>query len=294
MRSNNINKQNNWTRNGSDFFIDKEYKKDLIKNIKKYIYKDNLKNISIDQISHDVIKIISAYNKMVEAFKWKYRKISWERYFEHLREVANIVLKMPNPSIDKIVAALYHDSIEDLEEYNFEVVKNETWSEIIALKVEILSKKHWKTYSDDENLWKALRNKDYFWKLKSVQEMENHIKNLAELKWLKLNEEEIIEITINIFHIKFADRIHNLKTQWNPEDIKSVKIKIRETKKYFLTIAKTINPSIHIEMLWEIIKLETELAYTQKQKDKEYELSVWFKKIEKLRNHIKRKIENKS
>lgn len=266
----------NWTRSGSDFLIDKEYKLELIQKIKKYIYKDNLEKVSIDNLSYDVMRIIEAYNKMVKAFEWKYRKISGERYFEHLREVANIILRMPKPNIDKIIIALYHDSIEDLEKYTFEVVKDETWSEKIAIAVEAISKKKWESYSNNETEWKRLRNEDYFWKLKSFDKMKWYVKLIAKKKSINLTDKELEEITLNIFYVKFADRIHNLRTQWCPNDINQVKKKIKETKEYFLINAKRINIKIYKKLFNEIVKLETELVYDKKDKDKEYEINQIF------------------
>jgi (p)ppGpp synthase/HD superfamily hydrolase len=60
---------------------------------------------------------------MKDKFSEVYRKNSGERYFEHLREVVNNVIDLPNHNIDKVLIALAHDSIEDIEDINFDFLK---------------------------------------------------------------------------------------------------------------------------------------------------------------------------
>jgi (p)ppGpp synthase/HD superfamily hydrolase len=79
---------------------------------------------------------------------------------------------------------------------------------------------------------------------------------------LILSEKELIEITNNTLDVKFADRIHNLSTQWDPNDLETVRRKIEETKKYFLSIAKEISKEAFEKLKNEILILEIKLNNT--------------------------------
>ena len=202
---------------------------------------------------------------MKDKFSEVYRD-DWERYFEHLRAVANIVLELKNTSVEKILIALYHDSIEDVEA-TFDIISYVSWSSKIALAVEAISKKDWKEYSEYKEEGKKLRNEDYFGHLESFEKMWSYIKELAEEKNLELTREELIEVTTNIFDVKFADRIHNLSTQWDEDNTEKVKRKIEETKKYFLPVAKEINIDAFNKLNTLILKLEIRLAKFNKKVD---------------------------
>gem|GEM_PF-2537286 len=75
-----------------------------------------------------------------------------------------------------------------------------------------------------------------------------------------LTEEEIAEIAKNALYVKFADRIHNLSTQWDPNNIQQVIKKVNETKQYFLNIAKAINKDAYDAIQTLILQLEIRLA----------------------------------
>jgi hypothetical protein len=68
---------------------------------------------------------------------------------------------MKNPSISKVLIALYHDSIEDVDA-NYEIIYYVSGSDKVALAVEAISKKDWKLYSDNKQEGKLLRNRQYF------------------------------------------------------------------------------------------------------------------------------------
>jgi (p)ppGpp synthase/HD superfamily hydrolase len=59
--------------------------------------------------------------------------------------------------------------------------------------------------------------------------------------------------------VKFADRIHNLSTQWNPSDTATVRRKVDETKEYFLDIAKETNSKAYHSLQSLILQLEIQL-----------------------------------
>ena len=69
--------------------------------------------------SGDFLLIESAYDTGKNAFRKEIREGTGERYFEHLRSVALILMEhMRISDAEVISAALLHDIIEDIEEWN--------------------------------------------------------------------------------------------------------------------------------------------------------------------------------
>lgn len=236
----------------------------LLDSVKEKIFWNELNNENIEDFKQFVREFTSIYYLMKAKFSEKERT-TWERYFEHLREVVNNVLTLPNPNIEKVLIAIAHDSIEDTNK-TFEWLAEDYWYEV-ALAVEAISKKPWQYYIDenivDENERKKdakeKRNSEYFWHLISFESMKKHINSTAKEKWIELTEDELITITYNALDVKFADRIHNLSTQWDPNDLKQVRKKVDETKKYFLWIAKETNKIAYDKLQSLILTLEIRL-----------------------------------
>ena len=219
-----------------------------------------------------------------------------ERALLHLRETALITLnEFDNPNIEKIVISLLHDLIEDFN-ISFKTIKESFWIEIALAVKAISKKKtltfinsedlekikeSWildennklkdeiKTKNDNNQLSESQkialfiyglarekRNKEYFERFKSFDTLKLYIKSLTEKLWIELSDEDLIIITQNTFYVKLADRLHNLRTQWNPNNFEKTKKKIKETKEYFFKIIDKIYPEIKTLFLNEIQKLE--------------------------------------
>ncbi len=219
---------------------------------------DKIKNIFFDwKTSTEFKKTVNRITSIYYIMKYKFYedlRDDGTRYFEHLKEVANITLTLPNPSIKKVEIALWHDAMED-KNISFNTIKDHSWIEI-TIGVEALSKKHWQDYSKDKKVWKELRNKEYFWHLKSFKSMKNYVQEICKKRNVELSEEEINSLVQDIFDVKFADRIHNLSTQWDPDNIEKVERKVNETEEYFLDIAKQLNPEAYKILLWHTVKLK--------------------------------------
>ena len=235
-----------------------------------------------DENAEEFRKFINRFKKhyfgMKDEFDWVERS-SWERYFEHLREVVNNVLDLPNPNLDKVYAAILHDVIEDRPKYNFGVL-NAIAGEKVALMVQAISKEpsenyHWDAMDTNEKAAyvkppykftdevkkkaKILRNEEYFSHMESFDSMKNHISELAEEKGIELTEGELDEVTQDTLDVKFADRIHNLSTQWHPEKTDWVVRKMEETVKYFLPVAKATNQEAYNQMMEHLSRLRVQL-----------------------------------
>lgn len=251
----------------SEKWIDK-----LLNKAKEKIFWWELNSENINEFKDFVRKFYSLYYLMKDKFSEEYRS-TWERYFEHLRKVVDNVLDLPNPNIEKVLIAIAHDSIEDTNK-TYEWLA-EDYLYRIALAVQAISKNPWNLYiekvdksiTDEKNIRKKaidLRNEDYFWHLESFDNMLEHIRELALSKNIILSQDELKEITLNALDVKFADRIHNLSTQWDPEDSETVRRKVDETKKYFLEIAKEVNIDAYNKLQSEILKLEIRLNQLNK------------------------------
>lgn len=232
----------------------------IINKVEKIIFKNGINELNIQSFDCFHRTFYALYHLMKKKFKDRYRKISGERYFEHLRWVVYNVLELPNPNTDKVLIAIAHDSIEDTNK-SYETL-NEDYEYKVALSVLALSKEPWENYIEEEKTEEKARKKVrsvYFSHLESFESMKEHIKSLAISKWLEIWEEELIEITQNTLDVKFADRIHNLSTQWHPDDQETVRRKVNETKKYFLKIAQETNFEAYIKLKKLILELEIRL-----------------------------------
>ncbi|MDD2870829.1 MAG: hypothetical protein PHS49_02465 [Candidatus Gracilibacteria bacterium] len=244
----------------------------LLNKAKEKIFGGELNSENINEFKDFVRKFYSLYYLMKDKFSEEYRSTG-ERYFEHLRKVVDNVLDLPNPNIEKVLIAIAHDSIEDTNKTYEGLAEDYLYR--IALAVQAISKNPWNLYiekvdksiTDEKNIRKKaidLRNEDYFGHLESFDNMLEHIRELALSKNIILSQDELKEITLNALDVKFADRIHNLSTQWDPEDSETVRRKVDETKKYFLEIAKEVNIDAYNKLQSEILKLEIRLNQLNK------------------------------
>lgn len=239
----------------------------ILTSVKEKIFWNDLNNANIEEFKGFVRKFTSLYYLMKDKFS-EVERTSWERYFEHLRVVVNNVLELPNPNTQKVLIAIAHDSIEDTNK-TFEWLAEDYWYGV-ALAVEAISKESWKKYqnfdiTDDnerEREAKRERNEDYFWHLESFETFKEHINKLALEQNIVLSGEELDEITRNALDVKFADRIHNLTTQWDPNDLKQVRKKVDETKRYFLKIAHETCIEAYNKLQSLILILEVKLSGT--------------------------------
>ena len=163
-----------------------------------------------------------AYDYAEEAFQ-NIEREGGERYFEHLRATAIVVidyLRVTDPDI--IIAALLHDIVEDIPSWTIARVRLE-FGDKVALLIDYLSKT-----SDDGEI--------------SPEQRENIYHNRFRMA------------PREFFFVKLADRLHNLLTMWNLTPEKRMR-KIEETKRHYLPYAEEQIILVH-ELETAIYELE--------------------------------------
>lgn len=180
--------------------------------------------------SVDYTLIYKSYETAKRAFDGKYRE-SGERYFEHLRGVAVILMVyLRCRDANMIAAALLHDIIEDIEGWDQQKILIEFNVEVSQI-VWYVTMEDLEVYSGDEEA----RNIEYHKKLYS-----------APRKAIVL---------------KLCDRLHNVLTLWATDEEKQLR-KVRETQDFYLPLAEREMVFIHelecalaeVRAGWNVIK----------------------------------------
>lgn len=158
-------------------------------------------------------RIESAYNLAKEEFRGVYRETG-ERYFEHLRAVALILMVyLRIRDVDVIIAALLHDLIEDVEAWTY-IRLRDTFGERVATLVWYVTKPKLEEFGGDRHA----RDRRY--------------------------HENLIDAPRFAVIIKLADRLHNLITLWDSPVEKRLR-KVQETQDFYLTLAERETILIH-------------------------------------------------
>ncbi|OGG57778.1 hypothetical protein A2765_05085 [Candidatus Kaiserbacteria bacterium RIFCSPHIGHO2_01_FULL_56_24] len=164
--------------------------------------------------------IEKAYETAKRAFRTKVRD-GGERYFEHLRAVALIVIVyLRVRDADIIAATLLHDIIEDIPSWTHQRLTDE-FNERIADMVWWVSKPHPKRGWSKDDV-----DRKYHRKLRDAPR----------------------EVII----IKVADRLHNLMTMWQHESTRIAR-KVSETMDFILPLAE--NHQLLVHELEDTLKL---------------------------------------
>ena len=179
--------------------------------------------------------VIKAYNKAKQLHFYQKRK-DGTPYLSHPLEVA-IILAELGFNEDAVCGALLHDTIEDCG-YTVEKMKQE-FNNNIAEMVDAVS---------------AIDKTKYIYDKNDLYEDPNFVKSSAEEQTFK----KLISIGKKIplgFCIKFADRLHNLRTINTFERAKQLE-KVRETEKWVLPIAKALKAEyFYIQIKNECFKI---------------------------------------
>lgn len=166
-------------------------------------------------------KIEKAYETAKNAFRNKKRDTG-ERYFEHLRSVALIIMcHLQIYDVDLICAALLHDIVEDCkEEWTMERLQSE-FGERVAMLVEQVTNPDENDFGSKEAMLEYLHHRQ-----------ENMCRDAAI--------------------IKLADRFHNMFTLWQPVRLEKIERKLRETKEHYLKKLARKHQILLLELRWII------------------------------------------
>ncbi len=266
--------------------------------VRELFYKKTKLTKADEELKTKMYYFEQAYSLMKLVFKDEKRD-SWERYFEHLKWVMEILLReMDKPNLNKIIIALLHDVQEDLPEYA-DVVRK-LYGDYIADWVNALSKKPREQYiteQEKEVCWKYIEMKKElmsdvakkitnkyqekeFMNTKKIKEkelvdnmdeeqlviynfIEKKLKPFADIAKERRNKDyfwHLDDLCDDYLDVKFADRIHNLRDRkWIDRD-KAIR-KVEETEKYFLHVALKRNREAYDLMMIEIKKNREEFGF---------------------------------
>lgn len=240
---------------------------------------------TIKRINKKMQVVNVAYGLAKLKFEWKFRNITKEWYFEHLRETAYILIQSwiaENVSIYQVVVALLHDVLEDTNmTYEWLVLalsdNNSTeFAERVAMWIQWLTKKDWHDFvvspQEKEFITWYEKHKNDHKKEDGLFERNNISNNdtkrydsiKSEAKSLRDEEylEQLKQLDDETLEVKFSDRLHNLRTQWDPNNKAQVVKKIKETKLFYFPLAKGRNVTAFNLLNKEVKKLERQLWYS--------------------------------
>jgi len=181
------------------------------------VYDEIIKYAKINELN--IALIDKAYNKAKELHKNQFRK-DGTPYISHRVEVALILVKLGFDE-NVIAGAFLHDTIEDCGYTPLQLKQD--FNETILKLVDCVS---------------AIDKTKYVFDKDNIYEDQDFIKSSAEEQTFK----KLIIIGKENpcgFAIKFADRLHNLRTIESFNYSKQLE-KVRETEKWVLPIAKTL------------------------------------------------------
>ncbi len=163
---------------------------------------------------HRYLEIERAYDHMKDAFRDVCRE-SGERYFEHLRAVALILIEYLRVRDHRlIIAGLCHDSVEDSEYWTVERIRNE-FGDYVAWLVDFMTKPSKEEYPDRKD-----RDRVYHSRFRAAPR--------------------------EFFLLKLSDRLHNMLTLDARIEEKRQR-KIMETRNFYLPYAEQ-----HLILLHEL------------------------------------------
>ncbi len=186
-------------------------------------------------------KVKTAYSLMKRTFQDQKRKelITGTKFnknsFSHIEGVMNIVLswKYGKPTIDRLLIALLHDAIEDIDWFSKEHIATIfNWDAHVADCVEQITKKPRQSFLSE-------REKDILSVTDKSKETYKTIKKWAKEKRNKEYFSRFLKqwIQKDVIFVKICDRIHNMTFMDDCSTSHKLR-KAEETEKHFLNVDK--------------------------------------------------------
>jgi len=181
----------------------------------------------------------------------------------------------------------FWDFINNIKDYNtFQEIKNSwilnsKWFLSDAFLIELKNnpnsinnekKEFLKQYKKLLKKYKEKKNDFFFSHMKNYETFYQHALSLNKDYWIYLNNKELEKIVLEALEVKYWDRIDNLQTseiytEFNKENLKKAKRKLKETETYFYDISKETHPYIHKLIKTEIERLRTHIIVKEMEKN---------------------------
>ncbi len=110
-------------------------------------------------------------------------------------------------------------------------------------------------YNTMRTHYRIERNKKHFWNYDSFDTFYKYAQKQSALFSTGFCDERLREICERILQIKLCDRLHNLKTLCHMS-VEKIERKVEETEKYFMKLAREINPVMAEKMAAELQRLK--------------------------------------
>jgi len=177
-------------------------------------------------------RLIQAAYELAKLGHAKQKRDDGDRYFNHPRDVARLMVKFSYASWKELCAALLHDGLEDT--YIPDIVYIQTFGPDVYRWIEILSKS-----------------------VPRIDPLTGCVTGYVK-KTVEDYFEELMRSPKEVRAIKCCDRLHNLRTIGS-RSAKKKREQIEETQKYILPLADATNRAIGEAIRFEITLIEAEL-----------------------------------
>jgi len=177
-------------------------------------------------------RLIQAAYELAKLGHAKQKRDDGDRYFNHPRDVARLMVKFSYASWKELCAALLHDGLEDT--YIPDIVYIQTFGPDVYRWIEILSKS-----------------------VPRIDPLTGCVTGYVK-KTLEDYFKELMRSPKEVRAIKCCDRLHNLRTIGS-RSAKKKREQIEETQKYILPLADATNRAIGEAIRFEITLIEAEL-----------------------------------
>lgn len=180
-------------------------------------------------------RLIQAAYELAKLGHAKQTRDGGDRYFNHPRDVARLMVEFRYANWKELCAALLHDGLEDT--YIPDIVYIQTFGPDVYRWIETLSKS-----------------------VPRIDPLTGCVTGYVK-KTLEEYFEELMRSPEEVRAIKCCDRLHNLRTIGN-RSTKKKREQIEETQKYILPLADATNRAIAEAIRFEIARIEAELTNT--------------------------------
>ena len=178
------------------------------------------------------------------------RKQKWKKGSDHILWILDELLELDEVNVEQFIIAILHDSIEDIDWYTLDHIR-EVYGENIAKSIENINKKSLFYYQN-----KIINDKSKDIQNMSLKEFDLEVQRIKQKEYYW----SMISRWKNELVVKFVDRINSLKSmEWTGNAF--LNKKLYETKKYFLIdkLKEKVWEKLYNKLEKEYIRIEEQL-----------------------------------